>query len=230
MANSPYFTPKTFAFLRDLRAHNNHAWFREHKDAYEEYVREPALRLIGDLQAPLAKVSGHMVALPKKQGGSLFRVMKDTRREHIDGPYKPWVGLRFFHAQHNDVHAPSYFVHIGVDEEASFMGGGLWRPESPTLKRLRQFIDENPTSWKAAIASKSLKTYEQDTNRLTQMPRGYPPNHALAEELKRRSFVWTRPISHNEALSAELPQVIGRTFKDVAPVVDYLCAALDLPF
>jgi uncharacterized protein (DUF2461 family) len=27
----------------------------------------------------------------------------------------------------NDVHAPSYFVHIGLDDGDSFMGSGLWR-------------------------------------------------------------------------------------------------------
>lgn len=110
------------------------------------------------------------------------------------------------------------------------MGGGLWRPEPPTLKRLRQFMNDNPRSWQAAVATPALKGYESNGEWLTQMPRGYPADHALAEDLKRKSFIWSRHLSHNQALSGNLVNEIGKTFQDVAPVVDYLCAALDLPF
>jgi uncharacterized protein (TIGR02453 family) len=230
MGTVPYFTPATFAFLRQLAQHNTHAWFRAHKAEYEARVREPALRLIADLQAPLAQISPHLVAAPRKVGGSLFRVMRDTRRPHPEGPYKPWIGLRFYHQQKNEVHAPSFFVHLSPEGQGSFMGGGLWRPEPAVLKRIRAFLDANPRSWQAATFRPVLANYAEDTDRLTQMPRGYPADHPLAEDLRRRSFVWTRGVSPEQALSADLPDTLIGAFTEVAPIVDYLCAALDLPF
>ncbi|MEO5626747.1 MAG: DUF2461 family protein, partial [Dokdonella sp.] len=50
-----YFSPKTFKFQRDLAANNNRAWFAANKSRYEDVLREPFLRLITDLQGPLAK-------------------------------------------------------------------------------------------------------------------------------------------------------------------------------
>ena len=66
-----YFTPATFRFLRRLERNNNRDWFHAHKDDYERHVREPFLQLIADMQAPLAKISPHYRADPRKNGGSL---------------------------------------------------------------------------------------------------------------------------------------------------------------
>lgn len=101
MASAPYFSPKTFEFLSQLQRHNNADWFHAHKESYENLIRQPALRLIEDLQPKLTKVSPHMTARASKQGGSLFRVLRDTRRKHPGGPYKPWIGLRFYHEDRN---------------------------------------------------------------------------------------------------------------------------------
>src|SRR6187402_842272 len=92
-----YFSNATFRFLRDLAAHNNREWFAANKPRYEAAVREPYLRLIADMQAPLARISPHFRADPKEQGGSLFRIHRDTRFASDKTPYKTWSGARFAH-------------------------------------------------------------------------------------------------------------------------------------
>lgn len=228
MPANPYFNTVTAHFLCQLAKNNNHDWFRSHKAAYEEHVREPAQRLIADLQAPLSAVSPHFRADPRKVGGSLFRVMRDTRRKHPGGPDKPWIGMRFFHEQKNEVHAPSFFLHLSPDPAQSFVGGGLWKPESPTLKKIRAFLDDNPNAWLKAMNSPGIKRHADASEWLKSMPRGYPVTHPLADHLRRTSFVWDRPVANLS--SPTLKQDVVKAFKDVAPVVDYLCAALDLPF
>ena len=74
-----YFSPKLFAFLKDLAENNDREWFKANQDAYEEYVREPALEFINDFAAPLKKISQHFVADSRTVGGSLFRIQRDTR-------------------------------------------------------------------------------------------------------------------------------------------------------
>ena len=44
-----YFDAQTFAFLRDLKKHNDRACFAENKNRYEESVKEPFLQFISDV-------------------------------------------------------------------------------------------------------------------------------------------------------------------------------------
>ena len=83
-----YFSDKTFRFLDNLRKNNNREWFNEHKADYETHVRQPFLALIGDFQAPLAKISSHYVSDPRAVGGSLFRINRDARFSKDKSPYK----------------------------------------------------------------------------------------------------------------------------------------------
>ena len=90
-----YFTAATFRFQRDLAKNNNRAWFAANRTRYEDVLRDPFLRLIEDMQAPLAKISAHYRADPRPSGGSLFRIHRDTRFRNDKTPYKTWAGARF---------------------------------------------------------------------------------------------------------------------------------------
>ena len=107
-----YFSTATFRFLRALSRNNNRTWFHAHSADYERHVREPFLQFIADLQAPLAKISSHYRADPRKVGGSLFRIHRDTRFASDKTPYKHWAGARFFHERRREVEAPSFYLHI----------------------------------------------------------------------------------------------------------------------
>ena len=82
------FTSETFKFLKQLKNNNNRDWFNKNKDRYEALVREPSLEFIESAAAPLKKISEHFVAIPKKMGGSLMRVYRDTRFSKDKTPYK----------------------------------------------------------------------------------------------------------------------------------------------
>jgi uncharacterized protein (TIGR02453 family) len=73
------FRPETLAFLEELSLNNNREWFAANKQRYEELVLDAALEFIQAMQAPLAKIAPHFTAIPKRMGGSLMRVYRDTR-------------------------------------------------------------------------------------------------------------------------------------------------------
>ena len=225
---SEYFTNQTFTFLRQLKSHNNHEWFRGHKDDYERFVREPALRLIDDVRPDLLDISTHFIASSKKVGGSLFRVMKDTRFEHESGPYKPWIGIRFYHERSKNVHAPGYYIHI--EKGNSFLGGGIWKPDPKVLRKIRDFLVDNPKSWQQASTNKALKAYSLDGEQLVKLPRGFESNPMIDEALRHKSLIWSKPIDDELIISSKLRQSIVKSFKDLSAPIDYLCAALDLEF
>ena len=224
-----YFTPAGFKFLRELARNNNREWFNANKQRYDDLVRAPFLRLIGDLQAPLAKVSAHYRADPRGNGGSLFRIYRDTRFANDKTPYKTWAGARLFHERRHETDAPSFYIHVQPGQ--CFVGAGLWRPEPASLKRIRDFIADNPAAWTRATRSAAFKkTYELGGETLSRPPRGYDATHPLIEDIKRKSFTAWAGFSDAEAASPQLPKLVASHVKGMAPLVDYLCAALDLEF
>ena len=226
---TPYFSPKTFKFLRALARNNSREWFHAHKQDYEANLRQPFLRLITDLQPDVHTISEHYRADPRGVGGSLFRIHRDTRFSNDKTPYKSWSGARLFHARSKQVPAPSFYLH--VQPGSCFIGAGLWQPETDTQRRIRQFIFDNPAAWKAAVQAKVFKRrYELVGDSLVRPPRGFPADHELIDDLKRKDFVASANLDDETVLGPNLRKAVATHLAGLAPLVDYLCAALDLEF
>ena len=225
-----YFDDKTFKFLRGLARHNSREWFAAHKHDYEAHIRAPFQHLLTDLQPIVAGVSEHYRADPKPVGGSLFRIQRDTRFANDKTPYKPWQGARLFHARGRQVEAPSFYLHLQPGN--CFVGAGLWHPESATQRTVRQFIFDNPGSWKAAAHAPAFRRRFDlgDDEKLVRPPRGFPADFEFIEDLKLKNFVALRAIDDDVMLGTRLRQVLATDLATLAPFVDYLCAALDLEF
>ncbi|MEM7282905.1 MAG: TIGR02453 family protein, partial [Pseudomonadota bacterium] len=129
------FKPNLVRFLKQLEKNNDRAWFQENKHRYESDVLAPALEFIDAMATPLHKISPHFNAIPKRMGGSLMRVYRDTRFSKDKTPYKTNVGIQFRHQLGKDVHAPGYYFHI--DPKSVFIGVGIWHPENKTLAKIR---------------------------------------------------------------------------------------------
>jgi uncharacterized protein (TIGR02453 family) len=224
-----YFSNKTFKFLRALARNNSREWFHEHKADYDTHLRGPFLQLIADLQPDVLAVSEHYRADPKGVGGSLFRIHRDTRFSNDKTPYKTWSGARFSHVRGKQVEAPSFYLHIQLGN--CFVGAGLWHPEPESQRRIRQFIFDNPGSWKAAVQAPAFKRkYNMDGESLVRPPRGFPADHELIEDIKRKNFVAMAALEDSVVLGPGLRKAVAAQFAGLAPLVDYLCAALDLEF
>ncbi|MBL6752323.1 MAG: DUF2461 domain-containing protein [Nevskia sp.] len=237
-----YFTPATYKFLRALKRNNNRDWFAAHKAEYEQHLRQPFLRLIGDLAEPLRGLSASYVANPKPVGGSLFRIHRDTRFSGDKSPYKPWAGASFYHqatramargdagnAAFGRLDAPVFYLHVQPGE--NFVGGGLWHPHPDSVTRVRNYMLNNPASWKKATRAPAFRrVFELTGEALSRPPRGYDPAHELIADLKRKDFVASTRLGDEELCSPQLLKILLRHFKATAPMVDWLCGALDLDF
>ncbi|MFZ7094842.1 DUF2461 domain-containing protein [Luteimonas dalianensis] len=225
-----YFTDKTFRFLRALARNNEREWFHAHKADYEAHVRDPMQRLVSDLQPDLATVSLHYRADPKAVGGSLYRIHRDIRFSRNKTPYKTWQGMRLFHERFRETIAPLWYLHLQPGN--CFVAAGIWRPESPALRRIRQFIVDNPAGWKAAAHAPAFRRrYRMGTDdMLVRPPRGFPADFAFIDDLRHRNFIALRDLDDDVVTGPRLRQALARDLKATAPFMDYLCAALDLEF
>lgn len=225
-----YFTDKSFRFLRGLSRHNERGWFLAHKHEYEAHVRAPFQALLADLQPDLAAVSTQFRSDPKTVGGSLFRIQRDTRFASDKTPYKGWQGARLFHERSRQVPAPSFYLHL--QPGACFVGAGLWHPETATQRRVRQFILDNPGSWKAAAHAPAFRRRFglEDEEMLVRVPAGVPADFEFADDLRHKNFVASRAIDDETMCGPRLRATLARDLQALGPFVDYLCAALDLEF
>lgn len=224
-----FFCEDTFSFLSRLGENNNRDWFHEHKNEYEQHVREPALGFIRAMQPELARFAPHFIAVDKKVGGSLMRVYRDVRFGKNKQPYKTNIGIQFRHELGKDVHAPGFYLHIEAHEV--FVGAGIWHPDGETLKRIRTYIDAHPTRWQDALTDKALnKVFSLAGDSLKRAPKGYPMNHPMIEDLKRKDFIAIAPLMPELILQDDLVGLIGSYFETAQPLMQQLCRAVGVKY
>lgn len=222
------FTRKTFKFLRDLEKNNNRDWFEANKHHYEEFVREPALTYIEAMAPHLKKISPHFIASPKKVGGSLMRVYRDVRFSKDKTPYKTNIGIQFRHAAGKDVHAPGFYLHIESSEV--FVAGGIWHPDSATLGNVRLHMDENQSEWKKLSKNLTAKGYELQGDSLKKAPRGYDPEHALIDDLKRKDFIAVQNLKSATVTEKDFVKQSAALFASTKSLIRFICESNDLDF
>jgi uncharacterized protein (TIGR02453 family) len=101
-----------------------------------------------------------------------------------------------------------------------------------TLKRARNFMLNNPASWKRATRSPAFKRVfgELGGESLNRPPRGYDPAHELIEDLKRKDYVCSAPLPDEALCAPGLVKLLLSRYATAVPLVDWLCGALDLDF
>ncbi len=225
----PWFSPRTFAFLSELAAHNDREWFGANKDRYLTEVRDPALRFIEDFAEPLRSISSRFRADPRPSGGSLFRIYRDTRFARDKSPYKTHIGIHFRHEAAKDAHAPGFYLH--VEPGRSFMGSGVWHPAGPALRRIREAIDEDPEGWKRASRGSDFRTtFELAGDSLVRAPKGFAVDHPLIEDLRRKDFIAVASLTGEQIVSDALLDDFVRLCSVAAPFQRWLCGALGVPW
>jgi len=218
-----YFTPELFRFLARLKRNNNRDWFQAHKDEYEAYARQPALRFIEDFAGPLSEIAPYLVADARPTRGSLFRIYRDTRFAADKRPYKTHLAMRFSH-RGKDVHSPGFYLHL--DPTGCFAACGLWHPEPPTLFRVRTAIVERPEEWRQV---RKLANWD-DATRLSRPPRGFPCDHEFVEDLKLRDIGSAIEFTDAQVFSPRFMATFAAACKKMSPLAGFLSSALGLKF
>lgn len=223
------FTKATFKFLDELTANNNREWFEANKPRYESLVREPAMEFIAAMGPVLETFAPHFHANPRKVGGSLMRVFRDTRFSRDKTPYKTNIGVQFRHELGKDVHAPGFYLHIATDE--CFLAAGCWHPDPVALGKIRDLIAANRKKWFSARDNKKFAAqWDLAGDSLTRPPRGYAADHPAMEDLKRKDFIGLASLAHAEVTGSGLVKLVGDKFAAAAPLMSFLCEAVGVQY
>ncbi len=217
------FNKDFFKFLRDLKKNNDRAWFEAHKERYKAVIVAPMEDFIVALGEKAAKTLPDYRFDPRANGGSMFRIYRDTRFSKDKTPYKTQASAHFRHIGGKDVHAPGFYLHL--EPGNVFYGGGMYLPDPQTLHRIRTHIAEHPAAWKKARDAASIKRAFgalEDGDPLAKAPRGFSPDHPLIEDIKKKSFFVTQESNEEEAAKPGFVGLVAKAFADAGPLMDYL--------
>ena len=227
--NRAYFTPATFDFLTELAANNNRDWFAVNKPRYEADVKAPALRFISNFAPHLARISQRFRADPRANGGSLFRIYRDTRFSRDKSPYKTHTGIHFRHEAAKDAHAPGFYLHL--EPGSVFVGCGIWRPGGPALRKIREAIDEDPDAWLRASRDEGFRSsFALSGDSLIRAPKGFSVDHPLIVDLRRKDFIGVAELDEEAVSSDGFLDEFTRLCRDAAPFQRWLCGALGVGY
>ena len=229
MSSFQGYPPDALRFLRALKKNNDRDWFKANKSRYESAIVAPSLQFIADVGQKLPRISELFQAIPRKSGGSMMRIYRDTRFSKDKTPYKTNIGIYFRHQVGKDAHAPGFYVH--VEPKGVFIAAGIWLPEPKVAQQVREAIAEEPAVWKRATRSKAFaSTFEMRGDSLKRPPRGFDPEHPLIEDLKRKNFIGVHELAESSIESASFLTETIETFRKGNLLVRFLCNSLKLPF
>ena len=214
---APRFTDRTLKFLRALKRNNDRAWFKAHKDDYENHVRGPMLAIIQLLGVDFPRVAPDLVASPR----SLYRVYRDTRFSPDKTPYKTHVAASFSHKVLPKHESAGLYFHLAPDQ--LWIGGGVYAPQTPQLHRIREHIVANLQSFRSLVESAAFRRIGGVTGtRLQRVPRGFPRDHEAAEYLKLKQYLAGEDLDPQLATSPRFYGALLRRFTMLTPFIQFL--------
>ena len=218
------FPKEGLAFLRKLKKNNNRPWFQAHKQDYEELVRFPMQCLIAELAQAMAGEAPELSFDPRK---SIFRIYRDVRFSKNKAPYKTNIAASFtLRSRSGPMENPALYLHIGPGEV--FVGGGLYMPASPQLKRLRSSIATEPEEFLAVVGDPGFKRMfgTLQGERLSRAPLGYPPDHPMIDHLKHKQFYVGVELEEKDVLRPKLVRDVQKVFSRCIPLIRWLTHSL----
>jgi uncharacterized protein (TIGR02453 family) len=218
--------PGTLNFLKGLKKNNNKVWFDEHRPAYEEAKADFAqfIQLIIDKQAKNDPSIGSIHAKD-----CMFRINRDIRFSKDKTPYKTNMGASINRGGKKSVFG-GYYFHCQPGE--SFVGGGLWMPMPPELKKLRQEIDYCFDDFKKIINAKKFKNiygdlYKGEDSVLGRVPQGFDKESPAADYIKFRSFIALKPLKDTELTTKDLAKKTIDALETLRPFLQFINRPLE---
>lgn len=186
----PGFTADAFAFLRDLAAHNDRAWFQPRKPTFEAELRDPLVLFVASFLDEARRRGLPFAGHPEK---AVFRIYRDTRFAKDKRPYKTHLGAWLTPSGGKD--APGgFYVHIEPDRV--FCAVGYWGADGPMLRHLRQrFADDVHLGGDLAAQMAAVGARFESDEALKRMPQGFEAyaDTPAAPYLRWKHFLAIRP-------------------------------------
>jgi uncharacterized protein (TIGR02453 family) len=216
----------TIKFLKDLKRNNNKPWFDHNRQKYED-AKSDFAKLVQTVIDQHARKDPSLKELKSKD--CVFRINRDIRFSKDKTPYKTNMGASINRGGKKSVYA-GYYLHLEPAE--SFVGGGVWMPMPPELKKIRQEIDYNLPDFNKIVRAKKFKAvydelYKGQDVSLSKVPHGFEKDNPAADFLKLKSFLAMKKLTDADLVSKTLEKQILEAFVALQPLVEFINKALE---
>jgi len=220
------FKPEALAFLRELAANNDAAWFKPRKAIYEAEIKAPMARLIAALSDEMQATGLPLAGDPLR---SMLRIYRDIRFSRDKRPYKTAASAAL--TRSGQRHDPG-LLYVHVEPGKSFLGCGFWQPPPELLEAWRRDMLRDPARFLKLVRALEKKGVALNGGELRQrLPRGFEAGRGLPIEryLLWSSYVAMRPMPDDALFAADLPERIIAYAQDCRPLLDYGWALMQKP-
>lgn len=211
------------SFLSDLKANNNREWFQENKPVFQKLNNEFVLfteMIINEL----SQFDKAVVGMEAKK--CVFRIYRDVRFSKDKSPYKTNFGAYMCPGGKNSGKA-GYYMHL--ENEQSFIAGGIYMPPNPILNLVRTEIVNNTNDFLEIINDSDFKQFYGEINgeKLKNPPKGFSVDFEHIEILKFKSLTAVHYFDRKELESSDLFENIVRGFEILSPFNKFINQAIE---
>lgn len=219
----PGFSPQALTFLRNLKHNNRRDWFQPRKGQYEELIKLPMLELIECVNQKFARFAPNYVTPPQK---ATYRIYRDTRFSKNKAPYKTHISAVF--PRHTAVKREGAVFYFHFTEKELLVFGGIYMPEPEELLAYRTLLQERHTELEEILSDKRLRRTlgELQGERLTRMPKGFPPDHPAEALLRGKQWYLEGMLDVRLLTSPKLVPELAKHFEIMAPFVEFMNQAI----
>jgi uncharacterized protein (TIGR02453 family) len=219
-------TSTTLDFLSNLKANNIKAWFDEHREEYQK-AQGDFLDTVVQLLTLLTSFDVDIAASYLDPKSCIMRINRDIRFSKDKTPYKTNF-FAFINKGGRKSPYAGYYLHI--EPGATFIGGGIYIPETAVLDQIRREIDGSFREWESIVQSKELLLSFPESVKasgtLVRPPKGYESTNPAIEYLKFKGYYTQRFLGDQEVTDPGFALSLADKFRSVKPLIDFINRAL----
>lgn len=170
------FGREAVSFWDGLAQDNTKSYWHAHKPTYDAAVAGPLAALTQDLSAEFGDIHR-------------FRPQRDVRFSPDKRPYQEFCSMAG-----SSTHPTGGVLYLQLGPDGLMVAGGAWQPDTATLTRFREAIDDEHIAASFDLARQDMLDlgFDLDGDRLKTAPRGWPRDHPRIEDLRLRNLAWHR--------------------------------------
>jgi uncharacterized protein (TIGR02453 family) len=212
-------TKEILNFLKALQGNNNRDWFEENRAWYEK-SRQDFSDFVELLISEIRNFDPEIGVLTSKD--CMFRIYRDVRFSKDKSPYKTNFGA-YISRGGKKLNFAGYYFHMEPGEY--FMSGGVYMPQGPVLKAIREEIFHRIDEFKAILSSAAFKKHFNGLSEVEKMktaPKDFPKDFPEMELLKYKHYIVMKNVGEKQLLKPDLLKIAGETYRAMLPFNHFL--------
>lgn len=210
------------SFLRELKQHNDRAWFNAHKEHYL-YAQTKFHCFVDELINEISQFDSSVAGLTAKE--CTYRIYRDVRFSSDKSPYKTHMGA-FINPGGKKSGFAGYYFHVGTGGEgypdSHMLATGDYCCSPEALRILREDIAYGQGDFEETLKQAAPHFCLDREGSLKRNPKGFPDNTPYEEYIRLKNFCLCHMPNQSFLLADDLPRRVAELFRTTQPFLQYI--------